>query len=55
MLGISEENAYINRMKVAGQEEINQYEMQGYGHNMTNPAFPLLLDNILAHRMNEIA
>ncbi|MAW95427.1 MULTISPECIES: alpha/beta hydrolase [unclassified Leeuwenhoekiella] len=45
MLGRYEENAYFYRMmKVAGQKEITQYEMQGYGHNMTHPAFPLLLD-----------
>ena len=45
MLGRYEENAYFYRMmKVAGQEKIKQYEMQGYGHNMTHPAFPLLLN-----------
>ncbi|WP_031428906.1 alpha/beta hydrolase [Flavimarina sp. Hel_I_48] len=45
MLGRYEENAYFYRMmKVAGQEDITQFEMQGYGHNMTHPAFPLLLN-----------
>jgi len=45
MLGRYEENAYFFRMmKVAGQKDITQYEMQGYGHNMTYPAFPLLLN-----------
>ncbi|MEH6407664.1 MAG: alpha/beta hydrolase, partial [Leeuwenhoekiella sp.] len=45
MLGRYEENAYFYRMmKVAGQKDITQYEMQGYGHNMTYPAFPLLLN-----------
>ena len=45
MLGRYEENAYFYRMmKVAGQQNITQYEMQGYGHNMTYPAFPLLVD-----------
>ncbi|RXG27496.1 alpha/beta hydrolase [Leeuwenhoekiella palythoae] len=44
MLGRYEENAYFYRMmKVAGQQHIKQYEMQGYGHNMTHPAYPLLL------------
>lgn len=44
MLGRYEENAYFFRMmKVAGQKDITQYEMQGYGHNMTHPAFPLLI------------
>ncbi|HEA28411.1 MAG TPA: alpha/beta hydrolase [Leeuwenhoekiella sp.] len=45
MLGRYEENAYFYRMmKVAGQKDITQYEMQGYGHSMTYPAFPLLLN-----------
>ncbi len=45
MFGRYEENAYFYRMmKVAGQQDITQYEMQGYGHNMTYPAFPLLLN-----------
>ncbi|WP_416442478.1 alpha/beta hydrolase [Leeuwenhoekiella sp. A16] len=45
MLGRYEENAYFYRMmKVSGQKDITQYEMQGYGHNMTHPAFPLLLN-----------
>ena len=50
MLGRYEENAYFYRMmKVAGQQDIKQYEMEGYGHNMTHPAFPLLLDFISEH------
>lgn len=45
MLGRYEENAYFYRMmKVVGQEDITQYEMQGYGHGMTYPAFPLLIE-----------
>lgn len=45
MLGRYEENAYFYRMmKVAGQEDITLYELDGYGHNMTEPAFPLLVD-----------
>ena len=44
MLGRYEENAYFYRMmKVAGQKEIELYEMDGYGHNMVYPALPLLL------------
>ena len=44
MLGRYEENAYFYRMmKVAGQKEIDLYEMNGYGHNMVYPALPLLL------------
>lgn len=45
MLGRYEENAYFYRMmKVAGHNDIDIYEMDGYGHNMAHPAFPLLLD-----------
>ena len=45
MLGRYEENAYFYRMmKVNGKEDIDIYEMDGYGHNMTGPAFPLLLN-----------
>lgn len=45
MLGRYEENAYFYRMmKVAGHKNMTIYEMDGYGHNMTHPAFPLLLD-----------
>tara|TARA_R110002051_G_scaffold324970_1_gene424890 strand:+ start:67857 stop:68696 length:840 start_codon:yes stop_codon:yes gene_type:complete len=45
MLGRYEENAYFYRMmKNSGQKDITLYEMQGYGHNMTYPAFPLLLN-----------
>ncbi len=44
MLGRYEENAYFYRMmKVAGQKDIDIYEMNGYGHNMVYPALPLLL------------
>ncbi|QDH79815.1 alpha/beta hydrolase [Echinicola soli] len=47
MLGRYEENAYMMRMmKVAGHQETTLYEMEGYGHNMTHPAFPLLLNEV---------
>lgn len=50
MLGRYEENAYFYRMmKVAGHKDINIYEMNGYGHNMTYPGFPLLLNFIRDH------
>jgi len=42
-----EENAYLARMmKLVGYKETKLYELGGYGHNMTEPAFPLLLDAI---------
>nr|WP_298332366.1 alpha/beta hydrolase [uncultured Christiangramia sp.] len=50
MLGRYEENAFFYRMmKVAGHKEIDIYEMQGYGHNMAHPAFPLLLNFVRKH------
>jgi acetyl esterase/lipase len=47
MLGRYEENAYLMRMmKLAGHKDIKLFELQGYGHNMTDPAFPLLLNEV---------
>lgn len=47
MLGRYEENAYMMRMmKVVGHEQTKLYEMDGYGHGMTEPAFPLLLNEV---------
>lgn len=43
MLGRYEENAYLARMmKVAGHPHTRLLELEGYGHNMFYPAFPLL-------------
>jgi acetyl esterase/lipase len=47
LLGRYEENAYLERMmKIVGHKETKLYELQGYGHMMTEPAFPLLLDEV---------
>ncbi len=47
LLGRYEENAYMMRMmKVAGHKETILYELQGYGHGMTEPAFPILLRQV---------
>jgi acetyl esterase/lipase len=47
MLGRYEENAYLMRMmKLTGHKDIKLYELQGYGHIMTEPAFPLLLNEV---------
>ncbi|MCB8995108.1 MAG: alpha/beta hydrolase [Bacteroidales bacterium] len=47
MLGRYEENAYLARMmKVAGHKDTRLYELQGYDHGMTEPAFPLLLKEV---------
>lgn len=48
LLGRYEENAYLMRMmKIAGHKETTLYELDGYGHGMTEPAFPLLLKEVL--------
>jgi acetyl esterase/lipase len=47
ILGRYEENAYLMRMmKVAGHTDTRLYEMDGYGHGMTEPAFPLLISEV---------
>ena len=47
MLGRYEENAYLMRMmKVVGHSETKLIELKGYGHQMTEPAFPLLLQEV---------
>lgn len=47
LLGRYEENAYLARMmKIVGHKETHLFELQGYGHLMTDPAFPLLLNEV---------
>lgn len=47
LLGRYEENAYMMRMmKVAGHQDTRIMELDGYGHGMTEPAFPLLLREV---------
>jgi len=47
MLGRYEENAYMMRMmRVVGHKDTRIFEMDGYGHGMAEPAFPLLLKEI---------
>jgi acetyl esterase/lipase len=47
LLGRYEENAYLMRMmKIVGHKETKLYELDGYGHGMTYPAFPLLLEEV---------
>ncbi len=44
LLGRYEENAYFYRMmKVAGHQDIRILELDGYGHQIPDPAHPLLL------------
>jgi acetyl esterase/lipase len=47
MLGRYEENAYLARMmKLNGHKNTTLYELQGYGHNMVEPAIPLLIKEV---------
>jgi acetyl esterase/lipase len=47
MLGRYEENAYLARMmKIAGHKDTRLLELDGYGHNMAEPAYPLLLKEV---------
>jgi acetyl esterase/lipase len=47
MLGRYEENAYLMRMmKVVGHPDTRLLEMDGYGHMMLEPAFPLLIREV---------
>ncbi|MCX7610061.1 MAG: alpha/beta hydrolase [Ignavibacterium sp.] len=47
LLGRYEENAYLMRMmKIVGHQKTKLYELEGYTHDMTYPAFPLLLKEV---------
>jgi acetyl esterase/lipase len=47
LLGRYEENAYLARMmKIVGHKETRLLELQGFGHMMTEPAFPLVLNEV---------
>ena len=47
LLGRYEENAYMMRMmKLTGHMKTKLYELSGYGHDMTYPAFPLLVKEV---------
>jgi acetyl esterase/lipase len=47
MLGRYEENAYMERMmKLVGHKQTQLFELDGYGHGMTEPAFPLLVNEV---------
>jgi acetyl esterase/lipase len=48
LLGRYEENAYLMRMmKLNGHEKTKLFELEGYDHGMTIPAFPLLIKEVL--------
>ena len=47
MLGRYEENAYMMRMmKLVGHKQTKLFELDGYGHGMTEPGFPLLVNEV---------
>lgn len=47
LLGRYEENAYLSRMmKLVGHEKTKLYELDGYDHDMLEPAFPLLIKEV---------
>lgn len=47
LLGRYEENAYMMRMmKVVGHKQTKLIEIGGYGHDMQEPAFPILLEEV---------
>jgi Esterase/lipase len=47
LLGRYEENAYLARMmKVSGHKNTHLFELQGFDHNMAEPAFPLLIKEV---------
>lgn len=47
MSGRYEENAYMMRMmKMAGHKKTRLFELDGYDHGMTGPAFPLLIKEV---------
>lgn len=47
LLGRYEENAYMMRMmRVAGHPDTRVMELDGYGHSMARPAYPLLLREV---------
>ncbi|WP_163399959.1 alpha/beta hydrolase [Flavobacterium fluviatile] len=47
MLGRYEENAYMERMmKLVGHKQTKLFELDGYGHGMTEPGFPLLVNEV---------
>ncbi len=47
LFGRYEENAYMMRMmKLKGHKDTKLFELDGYGHGMTEPAFPLLLNEV---------
>ena len=55
LLGRYEENAYMMRMmKVVGHPETQLLELDGYGHSMTEPAYPLLLNFLKEQRLKQL-
>ncbi|MFD2939134.1 alpha/beta hydrolase [Flavobacterium notoginsengisoli] len=52
LYGRYEENAYLARMmKLVGNKSTTLYELQGFDHGMTIPAFPLLLKFVKKNKL----
>jgi hypothetical protein len=50
MLGRYEENALMWRVfQLVGHKDATLYELDGYGHNMCEPAYPLLMRFVREH------
>lgn len=48
LLGRYEENAYLLRMlKLSGNKNCVHYEFDGYGHNILEPGYPILIYRVL--------
>lgn len=47
LMGRYEENAYLMRMlQLNGHQDVELYELPGYGHDMTYPAFPIVINTL---------
>ena len=51
MLGRYEENAYMYRMlRLVGHKDVTLYEFDGYGHDMCEPGYPMLMQFVKEHK-----
>jgi len=46
LVALNPEDKIIAGLKVAGHTGTRLFELDGYGHGMTKPAFPLLLREV---------
>ena len=43
---INRDERLMRMMKLTGHKETKLFELEGYGHGMTYPAFPLLINEV---------